>query len=449
MPLSAVARLNAITYAGLKVGAGTVYHLHGVMTIARSYQALLVRFLVICHDPDEALFIAQATALEDAYRTVNGDLKIEVGGSTPYDLTHDGNTGMLGAPLIQKPGSSLDSNNTRLYSCAVTVQLPADEAGKAGRQVSRVVYSSDGAEIVRVSLSAAYTALGASGALAQAKSDFPSYVAAKQLIEGGTWDEEDRISYAVDGDDKICQASASYVQVIANQSSGTLNDSTLQGVRISIVARTPTSGRDPKSGARDLQTVTVRFGCRVRRSASTDLKSVFESKVRPRMIELAKSLSGNSRLSAIDIRPGFNPDSNSIQAQMTLVGIQTNVIRSEITTSKSEDLGFYFERVLTGGKYDRDRHEITGTRVAGVVATVLEVDTGGDRALLGFRTAIRTLEQDGFHLRKISTIVDKSSETDGLGVTPPLRLRLRKVQAILEFANVQRDRGGISLVRRR
>ena len=94
------------------------------------------RFLVICHDPNVAAFVTECSALEAAFTTPNGDLEFIVGGNTVFDLTQAGNTGMLAQPTIRKTGSTLDSNNTRLYSVSVTLQLPADEVGKSGRQSS-------------------------------------------------------------------------------------------------------------------------------------------------------------------------------------------------------------------------------------------------------------------------------------------------------------------------
>ena len=436
MPTSAVTRLNKITYAGVAIGVGTNYHLHGAIQLGQDYTTLTLRWLVICHDTTVATFVTQCNALEAALRTVNGDLKLEIGSSTVFDLEHSANTGMLAAGTIRKVGSSLDSNNTRLYSCSVTAQLPADEAGKAGRQSSKVSYVSSGAEIVQLNVSAVYTALASNGALAQAKSAFPTYATALQGVEGGTWDELSGVVYQHDSDDKFCQASASYMQVIANQSAGTLNDTELQGVQISVLTRTIGPADETNSGARRMQEVTVSFSCAVRKTQSTDLKSVWETKVRPHMIAVAEDLSGIGKLTATDIRPGLDPQRNAIAARMVFAGLTVSLISSDIATAVDELLPVAFEPVLTGRPYDRDRHTRPGSKIATVTARILEVDAGNDRALAGYKAAIKVFERQGYHLTRQATLLDRRSELSGLGVTSPIRLRSRQLQAVLEYADV-------------
>ena len=436
MPSSAVTRLNKITYAGTAIGVGTNYHLHGAIQLSQDYTTLTLRWLVICHDTNVATFVTQCNALEAVMRTVNGDLKLEIGSSTVFDLEHSANTGMLAAGTIRKVGSSLDSNNTRLYSCSVSVQLPADEAGKAGRQTSKVSYISSGAEIVQLNVNAVYTALASNGALAQAKSAFPTYVTALQGVEGGTWDETSGIVYQHDSDDKFCQVSAAYAQVIANQSAGVINDTELQAVQISVMTRTTGPADATGSGARRMQEVTVMFSCVVRKSQSTDMKSIWETKVRPHMIAVAEDLSGVAKLTATDIQPGIDPMSNAISARMVFAGVKVNLISSDIATSVDEVLPVSFEPVLTGKPYDRDRHTKPGSRVATVSANILEVDSGNDRALAGYKAAIKVFERQGYHLIRLTTVFDRRSTLPGLDVTAPLRLRSRQLQAVLEYARV-------------
>lgn len=435
MPSSAVTRLNKITYKGFAVGLGTNYHLHGSILLVQDYTTLSLSFLVICHDPTEATFVTQCNALEAAFKNPNGDLKLEIGGSEAFDLSHANNTGMLAQPEIRKTGSSLDSNNTRLYSVSVTLQLPASESGKSGRQSSKVSYTSDGAEVIRLDVAAVYTALSSNGALAQAKSAFPGYVTTLQGVEGGTWDELIARTYQHDSDDKFCQASASYIQVISSQSTTATNDTTLQGVRISIATRTRAPGDAKGSGAKRLEEVTITFFTRVRRSVTTDLLNVWETKVRPQMIAVAADLSGSPQLVAIEEFPGLSPQDNTISARMVFLGGGGSLISSDIVTSEVETASFLFEPVLTGKPFDRDRHTIPGTKFAVVFARILETDTNSDSSLAGFRAAIRVFEAKGYHVMRKSVLLDRRIQS-GLPSTRSLRIRAREVEALMEFAKI-------------
>ena len=436
MPSSVVTRLNKITYASFVVGVGTDYHLTGKVETLQDYTQLTLRFFVICHDTVEATFNTECNALEAAFTTPNGDLKYEIGGSTAFDLTQSGNTGMLAQPIIRKVGSPLDSNNTRLYSVSVTVQLPADESGKSGRQSSRVVVSEDGSEIARLDVSAVYTALSSNGALAQARSAFPTYTAALQTSEGGTWDEVHPAAYASDSDDKVCQASASYRELIANQSVGTLNDTTLQGVNIRVSTRTLGPANAKGSNARALQEITVTFFARVRKSVSTNLRNVYDTKVKPHMVSVAKTLSGKSRITATLDDPGLNPDHNVIDARMKFLASSVSLISSEIVTGMVEDKPFDLVPVFTGNPFDRDRHSKPGAEFVTVFASVLELESKNDRALAPYRAAIQVFERRGYHLKKETLLSDKTSELPGIAGTSPMRLRARQMQAVLEFGKI-------------
>ena len=435
MPSSAVTRLNKITYSSFVVGVGTNYHLHGPILRDESYQALTLRFLVVVHNDTVSTFNTQVEALIDAFRVPNGALKLEIGSSTALDLSHSGNTGMLARPDVSKVKSSLNSNNTALYACSVTVQLPADETGKAGRQSARVVYTSDGAGITRLDIQAVYTGISSNDSLAQAKANFPAYATSLQTVEGGTWDEVDAIRYAHDSEDKVCQVSASYIQVIANQSSGTANDTTLQGVRIFVATSTQAPGDAKGSGAKPLQEITVDFSCQVRKSVSTDLRNVWLTKVRPRMIEVASDLSGTSQLAAVAELPGLSPMSNSISARMVFLGTQVSLLSSSVVVSEVETVPFIHEPVLSGEPFDRDRHRVPSTAFARVRSTVLEIDTKSDRSLGSHKEAIRILVSQGFHVMQESILYDER-ERAGLQGAKPLFLRARGVEALLEYATV-------------
>jgi hypothetical protein len=432
---SAVTRVHSIAYGALTVGGGTHYHLHGAIVRTSDYTQLTLSFFVVVQESTESTFAARAAALEAAFRAPNANLVMTTGaGSETW--SHSANTGMGAIPHCRKAGSSLDSATSRLYECSVTVQLPADEPGKSGRQSARVTYSEDGSEIMHMAVSAVYTALGANSALAQAQSAFPTYYAALQTAAGGTWDEYGGRVYTPDDEGKICQASAAFRRVISNQSVAALNDTTLQDVQISVSTKTVAPGDAAGSGAQRMQQITVVYSARVRSSVSTDLQSVWLTKVRPRMVAVATALSDARRVTAISVEPGLDAQNNAISARMVFLAAPTSVISVDLVVSTTETLPFTLEPVLTGDPYARDRHWAVGDRRATVVALILEVDDGRGAGREVYDAAIRDLEGEGYLVRRVSTPALRKFRLGARGVGAPLTLRSTRLQTELEFATV-------------
>ncbi len=442
MPAPVVSRALKITYGSLVMGGATDYHIHGTTTLDKGYTEQTLSFDIVCHDPSSSTFEAECQALEDGIRTPNLDLKAEFGSDSWFTLTHDGNTGMNAVGTCRKIGSPADSQLSRLYRCAITVQLPADEAGKNGRQSASIRVVQDATEILSVSVSAVYTAIAGSGSYAKATTNFPVYTATVKDDLGGTWDETSRAVYRYDTENKLCSAEAAYRQVIFGQSSGVLNNATLVGTNIIVSARRTSANAVPGANARPLTTVLVSFATGVRKSQSTDLKSVWENTARSYVLTVAESLSGVTALAVVTENPVYDPVDNRIHATMVCVGSESNLIAATQNTGTVESPSAFYVDVANGDPWARDRHTGPARKVVVIRTEIVELDTGGGSA--NFSVHINAVNRT---IRSGYVLLSEAQPTDvvqvhtipGMGKRVQVRRRVRKTT--LDRANVVRGGG--------
>lgn len=441
MTAPVVPRLNTVVYGGFTVGGTSDYHLHGVTVSETNYESLTVSFQVFVNHDTRSTFVGYCTALEAAYRKPNGALVVTMNGTNWINLSHSGNTGMNARPSLRKVGGAA-SNNSRIYECSVTVMMPADESGKNGRHSASYTMAHDGAEIYTLSVSAVYTAISTSSALTQAQAQFPTYAASITSAVGGAWDEAAGVAYSPDDENKVCTCRAVYRQLVSAQSQSGTNDTTLQGVWSEVTTDRAGIGADP-GGTDPLVQITVRLFANVRSTVSTSLHEVYVNTVRPHLIALARSYSGYGEVTAIAERPGLRPQNNSISSHMVFLAPQGSyLIRSDTNIAYVHRMSHFYEPVLDGGSYSRDRHNQPGFKGAAVATTILAMgslltDSMAGGAFSTHDAAITMLQQAGYKVTERRQPTTKPIEFDGMGTTGKLRIIAASRVTLMEFADVK------------
>ena len=425
-----------ITYGGVACGTGTVFNITGFHYFEKSYESLSVSFDVLVQNDVLATFLANCATLETAYRTKNSDLTITIGGSSHTTVTHAADTGFNGRATCVKAGQLGDSNNSRFYTCSVTVQLPADEAGKNSRQDSSYRLSADDAGIQSLEVSAVYTATGGTAALAQAQAQFPGY--ASGLQPSGDWDEAALISYEPDDENKVCSCFVSYREIKHNQSAGTANDTSLVGEEISVLTQRTSSSSDQGSNAAPLVTVRVTFSTAVRVASTTDLQNKWTS-IRAYLKTVAETQSGVSGLTVIEENPSPSPSLNRLNGSITLVGADgSSLLLSQTLVATAESTGKQFVPVANGDPLGADVHDGPQVHTLIVQSTVLELDNAGagsDESFAAFRDAVQAAESKGYIKTLTEKPLDVRFEHTGMRFSTRMALRRRQQKVTLRKVN--------------
>lgn len=279
----AVAREYEITYGTLTVGLGTDYHIVGPVRVDYSFTEGRMGFQVLIASQTKATFEAAIATMEAGFsaRRVATTWKLGPTGSQTTILTwsHTGNTGFNSYATVKKAGTQgADSGRSRLFDVEIVVGRPASDAG--GRREVSCAIDYDPARIPTATFSGTWTAIPSTSALATYQAAIAAYCSG--ILSGFSLSNMELQGETTTPDDqnKIVTFTRTYRQLIANQSSGTLDDSEIVKHTLRFERTTPAPG-DSFGSTRRLEGYVAAFDCWVDKEQTTNLLSVYESKIRP------------------------------------------------------------------------------------------------------------------------------------------------------------------------
>lgn len=358
-----------ITYGSLTLNVAAVRLIHGdpKMRLDKGYLDVTFQFDFIISQATDALFVAEIAAVEDAFRTPRQRFTVTQGASTMYDLDPATNSGFNAEPRILKNGDPADTGNTRRYSVGITIQLPADLSGQDGRQDALVRYNYSCAKQLTLILEGTYTALASNGALAQYNASIDAYAAS--IIGGlsGTPDME-LIKEDVDQDDtdKIVKFRREYREIIHNQSSGTLDNTSIIedtlrirretigpgdsqggeiiGLGVDFSNGAITGRSDQNFNVQRLIKLVAEYECCVDQTVTKDLKTLWDSTIEPFIISQIKEQFNTGSGALTLTGPEFNYSENLIRARIDFLGIPAGSKR--ISYEKKQEVRVVFGTIL-------------------------------------------------------------------------------------------------------
>jgi len=375
-------RIIGITYAGVILGKDQTvasYTLSGKFTFSETYERATVSFVVLVANPVRADFLTDEAGLVAAFRKPQQDLVIVLDTVTRHTFSHSLNTGFNAVPSISKV---LDSGtaNASTYTCTVSVGLPADLAGRAGRQTSTVDLDTDPSGRRTLAISGTYTALPGSGARAVYDAAIDAYVASVTGgLPAGSWNTLTRKS-ASDDQDKTISFRHELAEIIHAEGLGTFDLLAVKNQEL-VITRELSGLRDTDK----LGTVTPMVGVRVRYSAdidkdiTQDLESLWASFLRPHVIQQATIHSGGGAAVIEREEPVFDFPNNRIAAELRLlVGVGSGLVRARVRRSNRHELGKIIRNVWSGKPFDRNVYEGPQSIVRAETWIYTYLGTGGD-----------------------------------------------------------------------
>jgi hypothetical protein len=290
----------SITYGGRQVGGSTGYQLHGPYIIDKSHQELRLVFEVVITAGSFSNLKSRSDTLEDDFskRLTDGDtLVVNLGGSK-WTYTH-GRTILKTKASIQKSGDpEKDLPLSRAYTCSIEGELPAsDDAGL--RDIEVLTDLSSGRQKT-VTMRGTYTASSSGDALAVYLSAFDAEAATyltaidSSAQSSGAFELVDE-SYTMDREKSggtptphLCNFTRQYTEILANQSSASLNDAEIRDHRIVFTQMIQHPG-DSRDNVNRLRRVIGTYECSIDIDVTTDLKTVYETKVKDHVKELFRT----------------------------------------------------------------------------------------------------------------------------------------------------------------
>ena len=302
----------------IPIGGTSEYHLHSKIRHSDEYPTESFHFSAVIMETSETIFNALIRAIDRAFRTPRQRLRIVQNDVVIHDRNPNnesgGNTGFNAEPSIDRPESDWNTGRSRIWDISVRLSRPADLAGQSGRQSTTNDLNLDAANIKSVVISGVYTALGANTARAQYESAADTYCAAVLATLGGSFEKVSDVA-STDDANKICNFRREYLEVIYNQSSGTLDNSAIKR-GIYNYRRNQIAPGDSYSDVKRLESLTASFSCEVDRLVTTNLKSLWENTIRPYVSSQVRSIMNSNQAALVSKNLDVNQKNNTIAGEV-------------------------------------------------------------------------------------------------------------------------------------
>jgi len=269
----------SITYAGQSVGgSSSTYLLNGPYVIDKSFQTLRMVFDVIVVSSSISGLKTASNTLEVAFRKRDQSFSIDMSGST-WTYTEGTDVLNVTASLAKSGDPETDRGFSRAYTCVIEAEIPAED--QQGMRTLEVEVSKDPSRRVVVSMGGTYSAISGTLAVAQYLSDFDAEAATilSAVDNSATFELVDE-SYTRDRNDHTCNFSRQYQELLFNQSQGLLDDTSIKDHEVTFTDTSQHPG-DSKENVYRLRRVVGTYSCTLDVDVATNLKSVYESKVKP------------------------------------------------------------------------------------------------------------------------------------------------------------------------
>jgi hypothetical protein len=307
-----------ITYNGLTVGGtSSTYQLHGPYAYDRSPTAMRLVFDVVVVATSYATLQTLSEALETAFAARDGSLTINADkGDTETSWTFLANTSILNpsGSVSKSARPEADRGVSRVYTVTVEGEVPSDDAGLRDLEVTVQV---DPARKKTVTMRGTYATSGARAAYsANRDSEDPAILSA--IDSTFSWELVDE-SHTADRKDVICNFSRTYVQLIMDQSSGVVDDSSIRDHRVTFQEHIPSPG-DAKEDVERFRTVTGTYDCSldvdVVTPANAAMKGVYESKILGLLVEAFEANFEPSVFAIEDQQVAYDETYHRVSAQV-------------------------------------------------------------------------------------------------------------------------------------
>lgn len=313
----------SITYGTRQVGGSTDYPVSGPNVIRKSYDELQLVFDVFVVGSSYSDLQSKADALETDFRkrlTTGQTLVVDLDGNA---WTYTQGTTILDARAsIEKSGEEEnDRGYSRSYTVSIEGGLPADD--DSGLRDLEVLVEHSASRQRTVTMRGVYTPSGATDAYAQylAAFDAEASTILTALDAAATWElvsESAQVDRHGVADSNLTPFTRQYVELLANQSSGTLDDLDVRDHEIIFTDLSQHPG-DSRENIYRLRRVIGRFDCAVDAERTKDLGSVFETKIRAHVKALFEAEFNPQVFAIEELSLSLNETTNRLSASIQFI----------------------------------------------------------------------------------------------------------------------------------
>lgn len=280
----AITNLFSITYGTLTVGgASDSLLLSGPYVVDRSHPRLRLVFDVMIVATSHATLQSLSEQVEAGLSARDKSLTIDIAGDA-WEYTF-GDTILNTTATCAKSGNrDTDRGYGRAYTVTIEGDLPA--ADQDGLRELEVHTDFAPSRQKTVSMRGVYTALDGDTATTVYGASFDARAAAilTSIDDEATWELVHEES-GRDRNDSTLQFQRQYLQILAEQSIGVIDDPAIRDHRVSFTDLSQHPG-DSAEGVHRLRRVAATYDCAVDVEVGQDMQQVFDQKILPHLISL-------------------------------------------------------------------------------------------------------------------------------------------------------------------
>lgn len=384
-------------------------------------------------------------AYEEGLRDAEYSLEMTLNGLRSYRVTGqvaaDGSTDTAAALYTANLDTWLDAFETALTGTwmrgaarwrrdgANKMLVFEQEAVEVGARDVRYATETDPSGIRSYVVSGFYTANGGTGALASFNAGIGALLSAFETLLTGTFESEVTAT-DVDQADKTCRFEVRGRELIANQSQGVLDNTSIKAQRIAVF-RSKRAPGDLPDATRPAE-VTVAYEASIAKTVA--LAAFYESTIRPFLIEHARTVAGAIAMALIEERPGLDIAASRISASLTFNAFDAAILQHGMVQEDDETSGV--ELVPVWSKDPDEWEEMDGRAVKLRKFTEAIVTLG---ALPPSPVQSAGANAKGYRLlRTVVTFEERRQGSLDVGATILMAQRVH----ILQYRNPSQRKGG-------
>lgn len=353
-----ITRDLSITYGTLTIGGSTEFYILGDWTRTVDYPSASVSCRVVVQADTEAAMQTACATFEAGVRQIDVDLSLSYGGATAHvDYSQSSNTGMNSRATATVVGGVQQTKLVRVYDVTFEVILPADESGAGGLRtytVSRRL-GANGLSLYR--MVGEFTASSSNSAVTNYEDGTTGGSNLLKTITdalSGTYEEVVN-DYEYDRRNKVLTFEVVRAQVGYRQAVGTTDNASIKNQTLNVSRRKVAPG--DVSDARRLVELDVQFSCEVDASSTTAIEALYDSTIRPNIIETVRTIAGTA-VALVDEAPRFAKSQNAVSASMQFVALgESSILSHTITTVDDDEHGIRLVPVHDGNRHAKLRFD--------------------------------------------------------------------------------------------
>lgn len=366
-----MARLLYIVYGAYRVGltpTSSAVELEDRYSWGSDENGASFSFQVLITADTPTNYNTAVAAFEVAMRTPDLALTVVMDSDTRHTYDPAANTGLNPRGSVRKIGGKHNTARSGRFAASITLALPMDATGRAGRRSATVQVFKTPAGRRRCVIDAAYTAAtlamgGVAGARANYAAGIATYAAAQITALGGTWELLADSNVATDQNDKVATGSRVYQELKYNQGVGTLDVGSIKNQRL-IIKRGDPSINDTVQGIQGsqwdvsrLQLLEATYSAQIDFAVTTGLKDLWEGTILPHIDESVSAVASSAVIRSTP-KPEFNPVENTISASVTyLADVGGAFFQMRESMAAQTDEGIVFRPVWNGDPYARVKYQ--------------------------------------------------------------------------------------------